>query len=185
MYCRRTQRRPYSGMSVFLYFGDFGWEGTGCFAICGGLSVLSVVPAPSLGGFALVGSRGFCLGLASLPMAPMQPADVPVTGREAMRASTLLARVNRSLSSWRSYPRASRMAGGILRRNISLKTMLFPRSLAGSSRSMFAAMMVADPSPMGGKSRKLDASCVSDGPKVSMTRLVKLSLDIRGSEYCQ
>ena len=108
-------------------------------------------------------------------MAPMQPADAPVTGGEAMRASTLLARVNRSLSSSRSSPRASRMAGGILRIIISLKTMLFRCSSAGSSHSMFAAMMVADPSPMGGKSRKLDASCVSDSPKVSMTRLVKRS----------
>ena len=126
-------------------------------------------------GFTLARSCNFCLGLAPLMMAPMQPVGTQIAGLEAMRASTLLARTNKSLSSSRSSPRTSRMASGILRRNISLKTILFLRSFASSSRNIFAAMMAADPSPMGGKSRNLDASCVSDGPKVSMTRLVKRS----------
>ena len=83
----------------------------------------------------------------------MRLVVAPVEGLEAMRASTLLARTNKSLSSSRSSPRTSRMAGGILRRNISLKTILFLCSFAGSSRNIFAAMMAADPLPPWGGNR--------------------------------
>ena len=56
----------YSGMPVFLYFGDFGCEGTGCSAICGGIPMLSVVPAPFVRQIRLSQVPWLLLGLGAL-----------------------------------------------------------------------------------------------------------------------
>ena len=90
--------------------------------------------------------------------------------RPAMISSTLVASLTRSRSSLVSFPKAFLMSVGSFRRNSSLKTIFPARWSGGSSLSMLAAMAVAEPSPRGEKSRKLDASCVSDGPYVVMTR---------------